>query len=141
MKEIKFRGKRLDNNKWYYGSYLYAELSKMDWRGDTKGNPEPVHYIIDKHDVNIAVNPETVSQYTGLHDKNGNEIYEGDILESANKRYKERYVVGYDVMWGFTFKQLIDLNSETSEYDLAQNMLFNKVEVAGNIYENPDLIK
>lgn len=66
---FKFRGKRLDNNEWYYGSYLYLHnASKFDWTGKETKTNEDVHFIIDENDINYAVNPETVGQCTGLKD-------------------------------------------------------------------------
>ena len=73
MREIKFRGKRVDNSKWVYGYYLVAGGIPFI---STFGEKEP-----------IAVIPETVGQYTGLHDKNGKEIYEGDILNYHYTQY------------------------------------------------------
>ena len=77
-----FRGKRLDNNQWYYGSYLYLHnADRFDWNGTRHSTKEDVHFIIDEKDVNYGVKPETVCQSTGLRDKNGNLIYENDIVK------------------------------------------------------------
>lgn len=75
---FKFRGKRIDNNQWYYGSYLYLHNPpKYDWNGTKHESIEDVHFIIDEKDVNYGVYPEAVGQCTGLKDKNGKFIYEG----------------------------------------------------------------
>lgn len=69
MREIKFRGKRLDNGKWVYG-YLADE-----------------NYINDINTFDLSsieVDSDTVGQYTGLNDANGKEIYEGDIIGGSN---------------------------------------------------------
>lgn len=67
-REIKFRGKAKLDGKWWFGN-----LVPKDTHGRTQiNNPE--------HGGCFDIDPETVSQFTGLHDKNGKEIYEGDII-------------------------------------------------------------
>lgn len=70
MREIKFRGKRLDNGEWIEG-----DLLRMN--GHWFIFPDPAPGGIDKYEVD----PATVGEFTGLKDKNGKEIYEGDIMD------------------------------------------------------------
>ena len=74
MREILFRGKRKDNGEWVYGNYAYT---------DTFGGK---HWIFQNKAFEHEVDENTICQYTGLTDKNGNKIWENDIVNGHEKR-------------------------------------------------------
>lgn len=122
-REIKFRGKNYEN-KWKYG-----DLVQEKW-GQGKA------IMIKKDTTAWSVLEDTVGQYTGLHDKNGKEIYEGDIVVD-----KEDEVMG-EITWNeeeasFYFSILYE-NGTYEEEKL--NDWASVLEVIGNIYDNPELL-
>ena len=74
MREILFKGQRTDNKEWIYGHY-FTEVG----RGIDNSKNVIIHFIKDNFGTQIII-PETVCQYTGLNDKNGVKIFEGDIF-------------------------------------------------------------
>lgn len=124
MREIKFRGKRLDNGEWVYGDYHHRAGGThciIDMQPNFQGK---VVYVV------IQVDAETVGQFIGLRDKNGKEIYFGDIVR--NKYGDTGKVVWFPdcsirIDWGGGDIHFIDLDLE--------------LEVVGNIYDNPELLE
>ena len=129
MREILFRGKRLDNGEWSYG--FYNEFAN-------RCTGEQEHFIQTvKKDGRIdyirQVNPETVGQFTGLTDKNGTKIFEGDILRGS---WNTVLTVFYDdIATSFKVKTLSAMEKEISYYGL------DRIEVVGNIHDTPELVE
>jgi len=131
MRDILSRGKRIDNGEWVYGS-----LVKMGPAGF-------VHYFIlpdyASAFYSIEVDPDTVDQYTGLHDKNGVKIFEGDRARVPMYRFglREPILQKGTVEWlNGAFSVLWD----DKEYGRHFLGYLDGVEIIGNIHDNPELI-
>lgn len=120
MKEILFRGKRKDNGKWVYGFYaLFASnkgLKHGIYTGAESGCVIP-----------YAVDPKTIGQFTGLTDKNGKKIFEGDIIVKGFEQYEVQWNAE-QVRWGIY----------SDNYEVAGFTKFSEpyFEVIGNIHDN-----
>ena len=128
MREILFRAKRLDNGEWVEGIPIQNHIGTFICFDE---NPHYCHqYGYMEIDEVICVVPEIVCQYTGLTDRNGKKIFEGDIL------YGEFY--GYPFPCNETFKIYWD---EGEKGFKANYFNESNCEVIGNIFDNPELLK
>jgi uncharacterized phage protein (TIGR01671 family) len=132
MREILFKGKRVDNGKWVYG-YLFRSI-KSTVKSVNLG------YYIQVIDENLSyisyeVDPETVSQFTGLKDKNGINIFENDIIKHINRNeiYTCVWVEDYAC---FAFIEDI----EFGEGYYFQKVDEERLSIIGNVHDNPDKI-
>ena len=129
MREILFRGKRVDNGEWVYSSFimqdkehkvLLAEVELFDgekWR---------------------AVIPETVGQFTGLTYKNGKKIFEGDIIRNNCNEIGVIRHGKYDVYSHYVFGGYCCVDKTSALIDWTSGW---RCEVIGNIYDNPELLE
>ena len=141
-REIKFRGKAAGT--WYFGNLQIRKISRK----------QSAAWIIgyDESPMLVSVDPSTVGQFTGLLDKNGKEIYEGDIIYSRFGDGSDCLcVVGFDeklLAFGIMdeYAYLSKLQGYAGRYYenyFMHNVYKNSVifEVRGNIYDNPELLK
>ena len=130
MRDILFRGKRVDNGAWETGSFVRIRI----WCSDART------YIADKMTgYNTPVIPETVGQYTGINDKNGRRIFDGDICEFTNTDGEKTL---YTVMWDYhrwIVAQTYDGNDV--DPDDLDEAFTEYAEVIGNIHDNPELLE
>ena len=137
MREIKFRGKTIAN---FPDNKYSVVIPKGKWIHGGITYDEDRVWIDTEYYGQIIVDKETVGQYTGLHDKNGKEIYEGDILQVKGFSYK-----GYNTG---TIKQNVVVEFKDYHWSCGAKSLLNlstwkeiALEVIGNIYDNPELLK
>lgn len=150
MRDILFRGKRLDNGEWVEGDYFRKYIYDRYDNGS-------LHYLIgwqvtdndgEKFNDYEDVDPDTVGQYTGLQDKNGKKIFEGDIFKedySGIVRSVFRVPGGLafednPVSFGYDHRAPVYPYSSIAEMQNA-SWLSKYCEVVGNIHDNPELLK
>ena len=125
MRDIIFRGKRIDNGEWVEG--YFVNLWLMHYQ-----KHQPI--ITDNNAVSYDVDPSTVGQYTGLTDKNGKKIFEGDIM--AFTAYGFDYVGTVEFAYGSA-----SVMCEHANPFLDQAVSKHGAYIIGNMHDNPELLK
>ncbi len=140
MRDILFRGQSIDRRKWYEGDLYQTRLKSVFY----------INYYTEHGDrMAVEVDPETVGQYTGITDKNGKKIFEGDILErkftfdGSKKKEIQRGVILWREGWnhyaafsGSDKKRLLFMATKATA-----NTKDSEIEVIGNIHDNPELLE
>ena len=140
MREILFRGKRTYDGKWLYGNLIIDCIGKLHVISPEYFYEDGHHLMYDDDtDQPVFINPITIGQYTGMKDKNGKKIFEGDILQTED----EIVVVEWhkpSASWYSKFVKYLEprehwwtgiLCSQWGEY----------ATVIGNIHDNPEMLK
>ncbi|EMZ9187634.1 hypothetical protein ABFE68_001024 [Listeria monocytogenes] len=130
MREIEFRGKRIDNGEWVYGNLMQFEDSATFIFADERKGASTLtyaHFIINNMH---AIDEKTLGQYTGLKDKNGKKIFEGDV---GWDEHNECYGVVKFEEGKFLY---VWENIAEDLWEVADD-----IEICGNIHENPELLE
>lgn len=146
MREILFRAKRIDNGEWVNGYYVYdyAHNAHFIFKNQLVCpnciNDRRVDYSVCDYEIN----PETLCQYTGLKDKNGNRIWENDIV--VCKQYIGENFVDYHIEYGYVEMKYgafgIHRSNPDAYYRPFKDWLEDyEYEVVGNIFDTPELLK
>jgi len=138
MREIKFRGQRQSDNKWIYGDLLQpTEICDIYEISDCESIDGSRYDVVE----------DTIGQYTGLHDENGKEIYEGDIIDFSYDMFVgnfNTFVAKGIVIFeeGAFYVQCLENERLTkNESYLLYTINIDTIEIIGNIYENPKLLE
>lgn len=131
MREVLFRGKRADNGEWVYGYYVLtpANEHRIYWKPFMEATQNTYHKVL----------LETIGQFTGLIDRNGRGIFEGDIVKITGNNKPGTYIVIWDdyrvAWWGKNIKER-NLEYDDDFFQLLGNCFQSDCrEVIGNIYE------
>ncbi len=143
MREILFKAKRTDNGVWVEGYYIYHIRRTICPFGDSVKPEDEQHVIMQdgfsdwnmpRDTVFFNIDPKTICQYTGLKDKNGNRIWENDIVRIENSMDEGiGNVEFYGGMW------YVDGEPNNNLYGIVEYD-DGEVEVIGNIFDNPELL-
>lgn len=138
MREILFRAKRIDNSEWVSGYYVYdyAHNAHFIFKNQLVCpnciNDRRIDYSVCDYEID----PDTLCQYNGLTDKNGKRIWENDIVRIENSMDEGiGNIEFYGGMW------YVDGEPSNSLYDIVEYDDAAEVEVIGNIFDNPELLK
>ena len=133
MRIIKFRGKDIETGEWLYG-HFFQRMGCYPAIVEPRPRDGKVMYY------EIAVEDTTVGQFTGLYDKNGKEIYEGDILRLGNSPSGVCEVKWNESLAAFCIQFFFENKVGTRPLG-GWVICGRKVEVIGNIFDNPELLK
>ena len=147
-REILFRGKLLRTGKWIEGYYCKLSDTTYAFSEDYDRYPVPEHHCILVDEITDwglpnrptlhEVDPVTIGQYTGLKDRNGKRIWDGDILLFTNTDNEQSL---YDVRWDY-HRWLVQMHGDYSAMpDDLDDFFCQYAEVIGNIHDDQELLE
>lgn len=140
MREIIFKAKRIDNGEWIEGGLIDLDIDSgycYIVPPYKKASILPINFLITDRMKLVA--PETLCQFTGLCDKNGNKIWENDILMAHLDESYPEDATYETVEWGFAEFVVHEANSTDREY--LDKFDLENFEVVGNIFDNKELLQ
>lgn len=147
MRITKHRGKREDNGEWVYGAFYPIKDEDVSF---IINNCKSIDFDDDDTTFNgHKVHKKSVGQFTGLHDKNGKEVFEGDVLQLKKLDGSVLLYKIFSVKGGFAFnahqddfhKPQSQIYFYESTSDMQNSGFISTLEIIGNIFENPELVK
>jgi len=128
MKEIKYRGKRVDNGEWVEGHFF-----------ETVEGIRRCYNIVVNREVKFYVRYDTIGQFIGLKDKKGKEIFEGDIIKSDSHSNPSEFAIEF-IEGGFCATHPT-INDNPIDINHFYPSIGCTIEVIGNKFDNPELLK
>lgn len=134
MREILFRGKRLNNGEWVEGFYNHLPCGRFG------ADEHMIQTVLENGKIGMLydIDPSTVGQYTGMKDKNGERIFEGDVAKVLQCKDKDIAYVGFENGAFMLYPRTCNIYERTlweywyNDWD---------VEIIGNIHDNPELLE
>jgi len=144
MREILFRGLAKDGTGWVNGDLINYD------KNDKRILPQNFRAWDIQHDGEEII-PETIGQYTGLDDKNGTKVFEGDIIENTNRHKYNNIISRHTIYIGkYDYEDTYNFSADESQHGYGVNInhtlsalyyISAGYTIIGNIHENPELLK